>query len=338
MNSIRIGKITLSTPDRIVIIILLVCMLFLSACANNVMIKQRFILNSIAENYLHKGFELLSVYEFNNFAREDWLYEFSGLAWDYDEHILYSITDGGYLVKLKPIFEKNQLVDIQISSYQKLKNDNGQELTGRSSDSEGMALINHNNHIIGDTELLISFERIPRVVRYKTDGSVIETMDIDIINHEPDYESTNKQFEAITEYPKYNFITGTERPFLHDSFGVIKLFNHTKQISQIHLSNAKYGALVGLTTTPKNNIIALERVFINVFLGLGFHLHLLEKHESGFKQTTVFSSTAGDGYFNDNFEGISHYKDNYFFMISDDNRNPYQRSLLVYFRLLDLEN
>jgi hypothetical protein len=36
----------------------------------------------------------------------------------------------------------------------------------------------------------------------------------------------------------------------------------------------------------------------------------------------------------DNFEGLAHHEGNRYFMISDDGRNPLQRTILMYFEIL----
>jgi len=43
---------------------------------------------------------------------------------------------------------------------------------------------------------------------------------------------------------------------------------------------------------------------------------------------------TGQGWLMDNFEGLSHYRDRRFFMVSDDNCNGLQSTLLVYFEVL----
>lgn len=316
---------------------LLVCLCSITACAQNAMIKQHSIPNSISDHYRNKGFELLSVYQFNNITADSWLHELSGLAWDYDEKRLYSVTDGGQLISFNIDFNNNEIMDIQLISHYPLQDAIGNNLSGKQADSEGLALHNHNNGVSGDTELLISFERTPRVVRYRPDGTFITAVKIPANISDPTrFNSGNNQLEALTEHSLHGLLVGPERP-LDKIRSKIQIFNQQKQVTQLILHDAESGSLVGLTTLPDNNVVALERVFVNVFTGLQFHLHLLQTEPSGFTQTTLFSSAVDDGYLNDNFEGITHHKDNYFFMVSDDNENAYQRTLLIYFRLSELK-
>lgn len=44
---------------------------------------------------------------------------------------------------------------------------------------------------------------------------------------------------------------------------------------------------------------------------------------------------SSDGWLLDNFEGLTHYRDNQYLMISDNNNNPLQKTILVLFEVTD---
>ena len=310
----------------------------ISGCADQIVVKQHSPEQKILANHLNKGFDIHGLFEFiDSGNKNDWLHEFSGLGWDYDEQILYAVTDGAYLLALQVVFSNNKLTTINILSHHKLLDQQGNALTGKNSDSEGLALLNHNNKIVGDTELLVSFERHPRIVRYSTTGKLIGQVKIPLLmTKAASYQGNNKQIEAITEHSQYQFIFGSERPLLSDKPGKIRLFSKQKQIAELMLDNPENGSLVGLTTLPNGNLLALERVFINIFSGLRFKLHYLQKTGNTFSQKILTSINPGDGLLNDNMEGITHHKENYFFMVTDDNESAIQRNLLIYFRLPEL--
>lgn len=96
--------------------------------------------------------------------------------------------------------------------------------------------------------------------------------------------------------------------------------------------------MVGLTTLPDNRLITLERIFSSIFGGLSNAIHLITLGEDTIKAKKIVSLAPSASYFNDNFEGISWHKENRFFMISDDNDNIFQKSLLVYFEIPDLDD
>ncbi len=267
------------------------------------------------------------------------LMEFSGLAWGQDDSILYALSDRGYIVHLEPVFEDDQLTDVLLHGKYSLMDDSGKALKETLADSEGLALINANNGIDNDTELVICFERSPRIGRYDVYGKWIADITINNtlanISH---YEHVNKSLEAITEHPQFQFISASERPLKQTSNN---LFAHDKINAsewEFETSNKDYGSLVGLTTLPDGNIIALERIFQNIFTGVTSVIHSIEFDDNDIVQTQLISLKPADGVFNDNFEAISWHRDNRFFMISDDNDNLLQRSILIYFSIPSLDN
>ena len=112
------------------------------------------------------------------------------------------------------------------------------------------------------------------------------------------------------------------------------LFDSTGKVGGIPLADPVHGSVVGLTTLPNSDLVALERVFINRFTSLGFHLHRLSS-ESDFRVVKSYDFDPNESLINDNFEGITHVDGDHFFMVTDDNQNPLQRTLLIYFRLLE---
>lgn len=264
----------------------------------------------------------------------DPLMEFSGIAWDQDETVLYALSDRGYFVVLQPLFKQNKLIDVDILAYHKLLDKKGKPVKYKFSDSEGLALINSNNGIRHDTQLIVSFERRSRIIRYSNKGIWQESLslpnDLTVINN---FKSENKSFEALTEHNKLGLIAGSERPLKNQTHNLFSI--PSNQRWSFSPDNAEHGSLVGLTTLGNGNIIALERSFPGIFAGVTNTLHLLKFGES-FEQHRLVQFKPAYQLFNDNFEGISWHKGNYFFMISDDNDNALQRSLLIYFAVKNL--
>ena len=94
--------------------------------------------------------------------------ELSGIAWDNDEKILYAVSDEGYFYHLKVILKNNQLSGLHVIYATKLTDTEGKPLKGSHRDSEGLSTLNTNNGKQGDTQLLISFENKPRIVKFTT--------------------------------------------------------------------------------------------------------------------------------------------------------------------------
>lgn len=318
-------------------------LLFFCLFQSNFAISEHSIANrvSITPNQLepseNKNFKILGILQLESQINSEYrLAETSGLAWDHDQQSLILLSDRGYFIHTKPIFKKGTLIDLDFLSYHQLLDSNNKKLKNKSTDSEGLALLNSKNNLKNDTELLISFERKPRIIKYTTDGKYISKQALNNdLNNIKNYKSENKALEAITLHDQFNIITGPERP-LDNNSNSLSLHNLQNKKWLFKPDNEKHGSLVGLTTLPNNRIIALERIFSNIFTGVSHAIHLITLNEDSIEQKVLFRTRPEEAYLNENFEGISWHEENRFFMISDDNDNPFQRTLLMYFEIPDL--
>lgn len=269
---------------------------------------------------------------------ENQLGEFSGLAWDNDQNLLYALSDRGYLIDLLPIFNHGKLVNVELIAYHRLKDVHGKKLVHKFADSEGLALVNSNNNKLNDTELIISFERVPRIVRYNVDGDFLANIPINkALKNIQNYSSPNKSLEAITIHDKFKIITGPERPLLNSTQNTITLYSSGDTTWAFKPSNENYGSLVGLTTLPDGRLVALERIFPGILAGVSNVIHLITLTNNRLKQKELVKIEPTDGYLNENFEGITWHKKNHFFIISDDNDNLFQHTVLMYFEIINLD-
>ncbi len=286
------------------------------------------------------NFKVLGVLKLDQDAGQDYpLMEFSGLSWDHDEDTLIILSDRGFLIRTKPVFANGRLIELKMLSYHHLQDKNGKKLKHAAADSEGLTLINSKNNVIGDTELIISFERQPRVSRYAPDGTFIADEPLNNeLNDIKNYAGANKALEAITIHKQFNIVTGPERPLKSTHNNLFSLHTLNKETWYFTPDNEDYGSLVGLTTLPDDRLIALERIFSSIFSGVSTAIHLITLGQDSIKTKKIASIDPSTSYFNDNFEGITWHKSNRFFMISDDNDNIFQKSLLVYFEIPDLDD
>ena len=96
-----------------------------------------------------QNFKLLGLLQIQDDAGVDFpLMEFSGLGWDEDEKSLIILSDRGYFIHTRPVFNGDQLNKLTLLSYHHLKNKNGKKLRGKYADSEGLALINGTQFIL----------------------------------------------------------------------------------------------------------------------------------------------------------------------------------------------
>ena len=148
------------------------------------------------------------------------LSQLSGLTWDDDDGILYAISDKGALFHLSPVLREGKLAGLQLLKAVPLKEADGKPLKGRRADSEGLDILKGRNGRKGDAELVISFERFPRIVRYRTDGTLIGEYPLPApLNDRKIYRDNNKMLESVCVDEKLGVLTMPEDPLAKERAG-----------------------------------------------------------------------------------------------------------------------
>jgi hypothetical protein len=268
--------------------------------------------------------------------------ELSGLAWDEDEGILYAISDNGYLFHLRPVITKNILTDVTLMAGFRLRNKKGQRLP--SSDAEGLAILKGNNGRVGDSQLIISFERKPQIARFRPNGQLLSHYTLPKkLRNRRNYYSTNKMLESVSQHPRFGILTAPEWPFKRKNRAYSLKGQHQQTIYALNGKQwtfpaypAPNSAIVALEVLENNSLLVLERAFVSAFKPLIISLRQLQLFRNGkteVKQIATFNNHRG--WQIDNFEGLTHHRNNYFFMISDDNDHALQATLLSYWKLVN---
>ncbi|MCI0591488.1 MAG: esterase-like activity of phytase family protein [Gammaproteobacteria bacterium] len=266
--------------------------------------------------------------------------ELSDLAWDDDEKILYAVSDNGHLVHLQPKFTGDILIGADLNNAYPLRDADGNPLRGPMADSEGLDIINGANGKKDDSELIISFERKPRVLRYRPDGALIDSYALPPyladISH---YSDSNKALEAVTIHAKLGVLTGPERPFKNSEPRMMTIYSLDGHQWSFPPYDPENGALVGLSATDDGSILVLERSYSFIFQPVTIALRRIRLPPAAagndhISVEEVVQFATRDQLTIDNFEGLSHHQGNRFFMISDDNNSAIQQTLLVYFEIL----
>ncbi len=274
--------------------------------------------------------------------------EMSGLAWDEDEQLLYALSNRGKLFHLKPVFEDGKLVDTQVVAAFKLRNRYGKKLKKPYRDTEGLDTQYANNGKRGDSVLLISFEREPKIARFDNRGYEIERLPLpEPLNDADRYDTTNHGLEAVTAHPQLGIITAPEVP-LRGSDGITLYSLDGKQwrIPEFPVAD---NAIVGMETMPDGDLLLLERAFSSMLSPIIISLHRITLDEAcrtdtGRNGNTLCASrpvaimSSSKGWDLDNFEGLARHQGNRYFIVSDNNRFWLQRTLLSYIEVLPPEN
>lgn len=265
----------------------------------------------------------------------------SGLAWDEDAHLLYAISDLGNLFHLRPEFDdQGYLSGLRPVAAYPLRDAAGAPLRAPFDDAEGLALRRGEPGAPGNAELLISFEMKPRVARYGLRGERRGEEPLPApLRDLRNYRDRNQALEAVTLHPRWGVLVGTEAPLRDDRADRIRIFTRQGSFWNYPLGGAPGSALVAMEALADGSLLTLERAFIAPLRPLVISLRRTEPLPApGTGQTllkvadaAVFDSSRG--WLLDNFEGLTHHRDRRFFMISDDNCNAWQTTLLVYFEL-----
>lgn len=263
----------------------------------------------------------------------------SDLAWDEDAGLLYAISDIGGLFHLRPEFDSHGiLIGVRVVAAYPLLDASGQPVRPPFDDAEGLAIRNGDNQTPGDTELLVSFEIRPRVVRYSPTGQwrgeePLPALLSDLRN----YRDINQALEAVTIDPRWGVLTGTEAPLRDDPAGRICLFASDGRFWSYPLGSAPGSALVAMEALPDGGLLMLERAFVAPLRPLIISLRCTELPPMGGETPLPVADVAvldsSQGWLLDNFEGLTRYRDRRFFIISDDNCSAWQTTLLVHFEL-----
>ncbi len=275
------------------------------------------------------------------------LSELSGIAWDEDEQLLYAVSDEGLLYHFNLMFSKEangqKLISMQAIFATSLKNSSGYALNGKYSDSEGLAIINGNNGKKGDTQLVVSFENKPRIVIHSPTGRFIRQVDLrKKLNKKKTYRSKNKALESVTYHPKYGILTAAEYPIKKNNMKQQTLYaaskDRKKKLWHFNAANATNSAITGLETLADGSVLILERAYQNPITPIIINLRRLRLDQCDASQKcqteTIATFNGADGWLLDNFEGLAHIRDNEYLMVSDNNQNPLQKTILVHFEII----
>lgn len=262
----------------------------------------------------------------------------SGLAWDEDDQILYAVSDKGYLLHLQPSFLGSNLTNIDLIDAYPLKNKKGENLTGSRSDAEGLDILNGNNGIKGDAELIISFEVRPRIHRFNPQGEKLGKYKLpEEFDNIDDYPYRNAALESVIIHPILGMLTAPQLALKNDQKNLRSIYDLNGNFWRFKPQHEKDSAITDLEIAEDGSVLILERRYTNIIAPIQSiirRINLNVKNKIIPTETiALFESTKR--WKIDNFEGLAHHKGNKYFMISDDNKNIFQRTLLVYFELVE---
>ncbi len=145
------------------------------------------------------------------------LSELSGLAWDADEQRLYAVSDKGRVFHFEFSVAERRIVTLRPVHAAKLHDSRAGESASARFNAEGLALLNADNGIRGDTQLVVALENGPRVMRFTPNGQAIAELPLPPTLRDPQrYATDNSRLESIAVHPRHGFVMAPQRPLKGD--------------------------------------------------------------------------------------------------------------------------
>ncbi|WP_456380687.1 esterase-like activity of phytase family protein [Hydrogenimonas sp.] len=248
----------------------------------------------------------------------------SDLAYDPETKTLFAVSDNGWLYRLHLEFDGNgKIGDVRLLETFSLRDEKGKPLRGKEwRDAEGLAFA-------PSGELLVSFERHPRVILYDRSGRFVETVEIPKpLRKKKNYRGKNKMLEAVVWHPLYGLVTVPEKPLKQSDTTYHTIFARNERWKV-----PATGSPTAIEVTRTNDLLLLERDFGPWERRIRLSLIRFHPKNGDYAVEVLADWRSSKGWNLDNFEGLTRIGKNRYLMISDDNGNPFQKTVLVLFEI-----
>lgn len=256
--------------------------------------------------------------------------EISDLAYDLREKQLYLVSDEGKLFVFDASFSNKIETLHPLSSVTLVKN-NGKKFKKWRKDSEGLALDNKGH-------LYASFEGRPKIGRFDQKGRMVKQYTLPKKLRNPNnYRSRNKSLEALTWHPRHGLLTATEWPLKHKNKKEQTIYALDGKEWSFKAEAESKSAVVAMEVMDDGNLLVMERSFTGLMNPLVITLKKI--YLNGCKKKQICQSelllkmNTHQGWNIDNFEGVAKVGKHRYVIVSDDNDNFFQKTLLVYFEV-----
>ena len=256
--------------------------------------------------------------------------EASDLAYDKKKKHLYMVGDKGVLYRFEASFSDTIEILSPLDAHV-LTKEKGKRFK-KKVDSEGLAF---------DTKghLLISFERKPKIGTFDLKGQRLTRHTLpNPLSHRKHYRSSNKMLESVAWHPRYGILTAAELPLKKKRRGIQTIYSLKGKQWHFLAEPEKKSAITAIEVMDDGNLLILERAYTKLTEPRYTTLKklYLNRCKKGLCHTKVLAKmNSALGWKIDNFEGLTRVAPHRYLMISDDNANFFQRTLLIYFEVLE---
>jgi len=261
--------------------------------------------------------------------------EISDVAYHQKSKHLYLVSDEGKLFTFKARFTE-KIEDLQPLAAVKLTKKNGTKFKKWRRDSEGMTLD-------GKGRLLISFEEKAKIGYFHKNsnkyGRMIRKYKLPKkLRDTKNYRSKNKSLEALAWHPKYGILTATEWPLKKENKKLQTIYALSGKEWHFKAEPEANSAISAIEVMDDGNLLVLERSYtglLNPFVVTLKKVYIGNCKKKMCKTKVLAKLSSHKGWDVDNFEGLAKVGKDRYVMISDDNDNFFQKTLLIYFEVLD---
>jgi len=257
--------------------------------------------------------------------------ELSDVAYHQKSKKLYFVGDRGSLFIFHAIFT-DRIEALKPLSGTKLRKRSGKKFKKWQRDSEGLTLD-------GEGHLIVSFEGKGRIAEFREDGRLLKKYQVPLILFSPKrYRSKNKSLEAVAWHPSYGVLTAAEWPLKRYDIKEQTVYALSGRQWHFKAEPEERSAISAIEVMDDGNLLVLERSYTGLFNPFVVTLKKVYLKECGIgqcKSKVLAKLDNHKGWAVDNFEGLARVGKNRYVMVSDDNENFFQKTLLIYFEVTE---
>lgn len=257
--------------------------------------------------------------------------EISDVAYEKRAKKLYLISDEGKLFVFDASFA-DKIETLNAVSGVTLVKQNGKKFKNWRHDSEGLTLDNKGR-------LYVSFEGRAKVGRFNSDGRMVKKYTIPKRLRDPkNYRSRNKSLEALAWHPKHGLLTAAEWPLKHKRKKDQTIYALTGKEWHFQAEAEEKSAVVAMEVMDDGNVLVMERSYTGLLKPFVItlkkvYLKQCKNKQKMCKSELLLKMNSHSGWLIDNFEGLARVGKHRYVMVSDDNDNFFQKTLLIYFEV-----
>jgi hypothetical protein len=261
--------------------------------------------------------------------------EISDLAYYGPKQKLFMVSDEGKLFVFHAVFA-DKIEALEPIGAAVLTKKGGKPFKKWRRDSEGMTLD-------GKGRLLISFEGKPKIGWFhknsKKIGQRIRKYPLPRKLRDPKrYRSRNKSLEALAWHPQYGVLTAAEWPLKKDNKKRQTIYALSGKTWHFKAEPEARSAVSAIEVMDNGDLLVLERSFtglLDPFIVTLKRVYLNRCHRGWCPSKVLLKMNSHQGWNVDNFEGLSRVGKHRYVMVSDDNDNFFQKTLLIYFEVTE---